>query len=43
MLGEELNELMLGVFMLVNVTQQLFFFCHAWPLGGILVPDQGWQ
>ena len=26
MLGEELNELMFGVFILVNIMQQLFFF-----------------
>ena len=45
MLGEELNELMFGVFILVNIMQQLFFFFFwpSWPLGGILVPDQGWQ
>ena len=45
MLGEVLNELMFGVFILVNIMQHLFFFFfgHAWPLGGILVPNQGWQ
>ena len=31
MLGEELNELMFGVFMLVNIMQQLFFFFLAIP------------
>ena len=39
-LGEELNELMLDVLMLVNIMQQ-HIFGHAWPLGGILVPDRG--
>ena len=30
MLGEELNELMLDVLMLVNIMQQ-HIFGHAWP------------